>query len=43
MKTVALCLRASTALPWIWMLGGSTPFASLEMTDLGRFSSWVGV
>lgn len=42
MKTVALCLRASTALPWIWMLGGSTPLASLVIMDLGRFSSWVG-
>lgn len=39
MKSVALCLSANTALPWIWMFGGKTPLASLEMMDFGRLSS----
>lgn len=39
MKTVALLLMASTALPWIWAWGGRTPFASLVMMDLGRLRS----
>lgn len=40
MKTVALLLMARTALAWICVLGGSTPFASLVMIDLGKLRSY---
>lgn len=39
MKMVALLLNARIALAWICVLGGSMPFASRVIIDLGRFSS----
>lgn len=41
MKTVVLLLSASTALAWICVLAGSTPFASLVMIDFGKLRSWI--
>lgn len=41
MNTVVLLLMASTALAWIWVLAGSTPFASLVMIDLGSERSYM--
>ena len=41
MNTVALLLRASIALAWIWVLGGSTPLAKRVMMDFGRFRSYA--
>src|SRR3954465_10564015 len=39
MKTVALLLSAKMAFACIWVLGGSTPFASRVMIDLGSVRS----
>jgi hypothetical protein len=38
-NTVALFVNARMAFAWICVFGGSTPFASLVMIDLGRLRS----